>query len=125
MPSRRPRETSGAGEFVSTALFVTFTPSFFHDLDAQLPVRRRDGVPSRTDFLSYELANIREWFSTRFDELAPVVPGRDDYRQLVIGGRVVRAVGVVGQLTPHGTVEILELVIDIASADGDPDERDA
>lgn len=105
--------------------FVHFTSGFFADLDRQLPVVRRPGVPSRADFLDYELSAIREWFSTRFEDLLPVIPDRSDYRQLIASGRVVAAVAVVGQLMPNGTVEVLELVLSLdwpEDPDGVPEE---
>jgi hypothetical protein len=87
---------------VSGPLFVHFTAGFFADLDRQLPASRRSRVPSRADFLDQELSGIREWFSTRFEDLPPAVPGRTDYRQLITSGRVVAAMAVVGRLMPNG-----------------------
>jgi hypothetical protein len=93
--------------------FVHFTSGFFADLDGQLPVERGPGVPSRADFLDYEPSGIREWFSTRFEDLLPLIPGRSDYRQLLTVGRVVANVAVIGQLMPNGTVEILKLALSL------------
>ena len=61
-----------------THRFVTFTSSFFADLDRQLPVQRSSQLPSRTDFLDYELSTIRERFSHGFDDLPVAIPGRPD-----------------------------------------------
>lgn len=108
--------------------FVTFTTGFFADLDRQLPAERRPGVPSRTDFLTYELGTIREWFSTRFEDLMPAIRGRSDYRELVTSGRVVAAMSVVGQLMPDGTVEVLELMLSLdwpAGPDTDSDGEES
>jgi hypothetical protein len=110
---------------VSGPLFVHFTASFFADLDRQLPASRRSQVPLRADFLDQELSGIREWFSTRFADLPPAVPGRTDYRQLITSGRVVAAMAVVGQLMPNGTVEILELELSLDWPENLDDEPEA
>jgi hypothetical protein len=105
---------------------VRFTSDFFHDLEHQLAATRGPlGQPSRTDFLEYELPSIREIFSTRFDELAPAIPGRNDYRGLITSGSVVRAYSVVGQLIHDGTIEILQLDLELGwpdTPDDDPDD---
>lgn len=104
--------------------FVHFTSGFFADLDRQLPVERGAGAPSRADFLDFELSGIREWFSTRFEELPPLIPGRSDYRQLLTSGRVVATMAVVGQLMPNGTVEILKLSLSLDWPDDWPEDDD-
>lgn len=76
--------------------------------------------PVHTDFLEYELPSIREIFSTRFEELSTPIPGRSDYRILIASGNVVRAYSVIGQLAPNGTVEILQLDLEL----GWPDTND-
>lgn len=105
---------------------VRFTSDFFHDLEQQLAATRGSlGQPSRTDFLEYELPSIREIFSTRFDELAPAILGRSDYRVLIASGSVARAYSVVGQLIHDGTIEILQLDLELGwpeQVDDDPED---
>lgn len=104
---------------------VRFTSEFFHDLEQQLAAARGPlGQPSRTDFLEYELPSIREIFSTRFDELAAAIPGRSDYRVLIASGSVVRAYSVVGQLIHDGSIEILQLDLELGWPDTPEDDPD-
>jgi hypothetical protein len=106
---------------VSAPYLVRFASDFFHDLERQLAATRGPlGQPSRTDFLEYELPSIREIFSTRFDELAAAIPGRGDYRLLIASGSVVRAYSVIGQLIHDGSIEILQLDLEL----GWPDRLD-
>jgi hypothetical protein len=112
---------------VNPPRLVRFTSDFFHDLEQQLATTRGPlGQPSRTDFLEYELPSIREIFATRFDELAAAILGRSDYRALIASGSVVRAYSVVGQLIHDGTIEILQLDLELGwpdTSDGDdPDD---
>lgn len=102
-----------------TQRFVTFTSSFFADLDRQLPERRNSELPSRTDFLDYELSAIRERFSYGFDDLLVSVPGRPDYRAVIEPGRVVYSFAVVGQLMRDGTVQIMGIKIDTVWPEAD------
>lgn len=53
-----------------------------------------------------------EKFATGFDELPALIPGRDDYRILISTGVVVRAYTVVGQASPDGAIELLDLDLD-------------
>ena len=47
-----------------THYLVRFTPQFFTDVHAQLPVERGPQLePARRDFVEYELPAIREAFS--------------------------------------------------------------
>lgn len=105
-----------------TQRFVTFTNSFFADLDRQLPVRRSSQLPSRADFLDYELSTIRERFSYGFDDLPAAIPGRPDYRAMIEPGRVVYSFAVVGQLMRDGTVQIMGVKIDTVWPE--PDDGD-
>ena len=87
--------------------------SFFEDLDRQLASERGpNGEPSSRDFQAVELIEIIERFATGFDSLTKPIEGRDDYRMLIKGGLLLRAMHVVGQKMPDGTVELLSLDID-------------
>ncbi len=89
------------------------TRDFYLQLDRQLPSERGpDGQPSRIDFELYELVPILERFANGWDNLPPLIPGRDDYRALVSTGHVVRALAVHGQLAPDGAIELVCLRID-------------
>ena len=61
-----------------------------------------------------ELLRIADRFAERFDELPELIPGRSDYRVLLISGVLVRALNVVGQLTADGTVELVSIDIDLS-----------
>ena len=95
---------------------VRAAPSFFEDLDRQLRNERGpNGEPSTTDFQTFELLSIVERFSTGFEDLPELVPGRSDYRVLIATGALIRAYTVVGQLRPDGAVELLTLELDLGT----------
>lgn len=97
---------------------VRATASFFADLDRQLPAERGSrGEPSANDFQVFELIRIVDHFATSFDELPELIPGRPDYRILISTGMLVPRFAVVGQLAPDGSVELVQLDIDIAAGD--------
>jgi len=52
------------------------------------------------------------------------VPGRDDYRVLVIRGVLLRAISVIAQLAPDGVIELVDLNLDTAWPDDDGDDAD-
>jgi len=93
---------------------VRATPSFFADLDRQLPAERGPGgEPSTNDFQVFELLRVIERFAVGFDDLPKLIPGRDDYRVLIAVGVLVPRFSVVDQLAPDGAVELLQLDIDL------------
>lgn len=95
---------------------VRATAAFFEDLDRQLRSERGpNGEPSTTDFQTFELIDIIERFATGFDDLPPLIPGRDDYRILVSTGPLVRIYSVIGQLRPDGAVELIALDLDLGT----------
>lgn len=65
------------------------------------------------DFQTYELIAIVERFATGFDELPEFVPGRPVYRVLITTGTLFAAFMVVGQVMADGTIELLQLEIDL------------
>jgi len=102
--------------------FVTFQPEFFQALDRQLPVARGESTPSRQDFLEYELTALRETFGDHWDELPTPHPGRGDYRTVILPGRVVYAYTATAQLASNGTVQVIDIELDLAwpqDPDGD------
>ena len=102
------------------------TRDFYLNLDRQLPAQRGPhGEPSRTDFQTHDLLMIFDRFATGWDDLPPLIPGRDDYRVLISVGVLVRAVAVEGQLAPDGVVELVRLTIDVSwGEDEDPGPAD-
>jgi len=100
---------------------VRATPGFFLSLDGQLPAERgSDGRPSRADFEAIELLRAIEEFATGFDNLPRLIPGRDDYRVLISAGQLVFAYTIVGQLARDGSVELVDVEIDVVGLE-DPD----
>lgn len=92
---------------------VRVDPRFLEQLDAHLGQERGpNGEPSSIDFLRFELPAIEEEFALRFDELPDVVPGRDDYRQVITTGRLVPMIAIIGQLTADGSVLLLGIELD-------------
>lgn len=95
---------------------VRATPSFFDDLDRQLPPERGpEGEPSVNDFQVFELIRIVDRFATSFDDLPELIPGRPDYRILISTGMLVPHFVVVGQVAPDGAIELVQLDIDVTS----------
>jgi hypothetical protein len=93
---------------------VRATASFFEDLDRQLPSERgANGEPSTNDFQVFELLRIVDRFAVGFDGLPELIPGRPEYRLLVVAGTLVPVISVVGQLAPDGAVELVQLDIDL------------
>lgn len=94
---------------------VRVIASFWEDLDNQLGSERgANGEPSSVDFLSVEVVEIVERFAVGFDELAPLFPGRLDYRVLVKGGMLFKAMKVVGVETQDGSVELVGVEFDLS-----------
>jgi hypothetical protein len=97
---------------------VRLTEAFLQDLDRQLPsTRTPGGVPSALDFRVHELLRIVELFASSFGDLPELIPGRREYRQLIVVGLLIPRILVVGQLAPDGAVELVEVEIDL-EADG-------
>jgi hypothetical protein len=58
-------------------------------------------------------------FATGWDDLPRLVPGRHDYRVLVIRGVLLRAISVIGQLAPDGVIELVDLQLDTTWPEND------
>ena len=94
---------------------VRVTVSFFEDLDRQLGSERGPlGQPSAADFLSTEMLEIVEWFTTHLDSIPPLLDGRSDYRVLVKNGILVRAMEVIGVEAKDGAVDLVGLELDLS-----------
>jgi hypothetical protein len=48
-----------------------------------------------------------------WDDLAPLIPGRDDYRVLILRGRLTYAFVVEGQLAYDGAIELVSIELDL------------
>lgn len=95
---------------------VRVDASFFEDLENQLGSERGpNGEPSAIDFQSIELMEIIERFATGFDSLAPLFDGPTDYRVLVKGGLLLRAMKVIGVEAPDGAIELVGLELDLGT----------
>jgi hypothetical protein len=54
-----------------------------------------------------------EQFAVGWDDLASLIPGRDDDRVLISRGRLVYAFVVEGQLSSDGTIELVSIELDL------------
>ncbi len=94
---------------------VRVDQAFFDDLlDRQLGSDRGpNGEPSSTDFIVMDLPTVVEEFAESFDTLAMAYPGRHDYRVLVVGGTLIAAAVVVGQLVADDSIVLLGIELDL------------
>lgn len=93
---------------------VRVDDQFLELLDSQLGLERQpSGGPSTTDFLLVELPPIVELFATNFDRLAMPIPGRPDYRSVLIVGIYIPRILATGHLGPHGYIPLLSVQLDL------------
>ena len=93
---------------------VRTTDTFEADIDRQLPEERTPlGVPSRFDFLLYEVNHIIEEYATRFDDLPTIVGAPDNVRSLIGQGNLVKLYFVAGKLNDDNTVELQTIDIEL------------
>ena len=86
----------------------------FDELDRVLSAERGPtGEPSVNDFLTIDLFPIVDVFATRFDDLPDAVAGRPDYKLLITSGALVRGVAVIGWLSSDGSIELVQIGLDI------------
>ena len=89
---------------------VRVDQAFFDDLDRHLGSDRGpNGEPSGTDFIVIDLPTVVDEFAENFDSLPIAYPDRPDYGVLVVGGTLVAASVVVGQLVADGSIVLLPL----------------
>jgi hypothetical protein len=97
---------------------VRTTQTFEADIDRQLPEERTAaGVPSRFDFLLYEVNHIIEEYATRFDELPTIVGAPSNVRSLIGRGHLVRLYFVAGKLNDDNTIELQTIDIELWPTD--------
>ena len=101
------------------------TRDFYLALERQLPADRGPaGQPSRADFQFHELVPILTRFATGWDGLPRLVPGREDYRVLVVRGVLLRAISVIGQLAPDDAIELVDIELDSTWPEDDGSDVD-
>ena len=71
---------------VSERRRVVVTDDVLYAVDAALPQAPTAGRPSRAQFISTDLLEAVEQFAVGWDDLASLIPGRDDYRVLISRG---------------------------------------
>jgi len=98
---------------VTSRRTVRVDQAFFDDLDRQLGSDRGpNGEPSSTDFIVIDLPTIVDEFAEHFDTFPVAYPDRPDYRVLVVGGTLVAAAVVVGQLVAEDGIVLLGVELD-------------
>lgn len=78
--------------------------------------------PSWHDFAAADLPDILERFTTDWDHLPLLIPGRGDYRILIAAGRIATFYAIEAQLAGDGSIELVGVEIDLA--DPPPEEPD-
>ena len=92
---------------------------FYDDLDRQLGPERGPGErPSSTDFLRFDLVPLIELIAEGFDQLPEALPGHPEYRILVTSGRLVPRVSILAMRAPDGSVELIQLDLDLSPGAG-------
>jgi len=111
---------------VTSRRTVRVDQAFFDDLDRQLGSDRgSNGEPSSTDFIVIDLPTIVDEFAENFDTLPLAYLDRPDYRVLVVGGTLVAAAVVVGQLVADDSIVLRAVSGALARWNGPRDELNA
>ena len=115
VPAQRLARRSGRthAPTVSERRRVVVRDELLYALDASLPQAPTAGRPSRAQFISTDLLEAVEQFAVGWDDLAPLIRGRDDYRVFISRGRLVYAFVVQGQPASDGTVELVSIELDV------------
>jgi hypothetical protein len=101
---------------------VRIPVEIFEAIDAVLPEERTGDLPSRADFNSSDLMEIRDKLADSWDSLAPLDADHPWYRQFWLVGRLVPYVHVIAALSGDGAIDVVEIEIDL---EGLPDtEKD-
>ena len=99
---------------------VRITDTFEADIDRQLPAERTPtGIPSRFDFLLYELPAIIETYATRFDQLPIIVGAPPNVRSLIGRGLYTQIYFVAGKLNDDDTIELQTIEIELRPPSAD------
>jgi hypothetical protein len=104
---------------------VRVTPELFRQLDRNLHHERGPrGEPTPAELAASDLLDIVDAFAGLWDSLPELIPGRSDYRVLILTTRLVPHVTVTGQLSPvDGAIELTKIRLDFEGLP-DPDEHD-
>ena len=115
VPAQRLARRSGRthAPTVSERRRVVVADELLYTVDAVLPQAPTAGRPSRAQFISTDLLEAVEQFAVGWDDLAPLIRGRDDYRVLISRGRLVYAFVVEGQPASDGTIELVSIELDV------------
>jgi hypothetical protein len=70
-------------------------------------------VPSRLDFLLYELPDIMEIYATAFESLPRIVGAPANVRSLIGRGQLVELYFVAGKLNDDDTIELQLIDIEL------------
>lgn len=93
---------------------VRVTDEFYNDLDNYLGTERGpNGEPSAIDFLRLELLPLIDIIAEQFDDLPEALPGHPEYRVLITTGRLIPNISIMGMLQSDGSVELIQLELDL------------
>jgi hypothetical protein len=87
---------------------VRVTDDFWDALDRELPSGRR---PTWHDVATVDLPAIVDRFATGWDDLPQLIPGRPEYRILIVAG-TYGIYSIEGQYAADGVVEIVGIELD-------------
>jgi hypothetical protein len=94
--------------------YVRVTDDLWTELETYLPEDRPgDGTPSLHDFASTTLVEIQQRFAEEWEQLAPRIIGRADYRVLIGSGRYVARYAVDGVLAPDGHIDLISISLEL------------
>jgi hypothetical protein len=110
---------------VSGRYRVRVLPDLFLALAQQLPHERDDsGRPTVAEFEASDLLDIVAAFEDLWDQLPESIPGRGDYRKLILTTRLVPYVVVRGQWSRrYNMIELYNIQLEFVGLT-DPDEHD-
>jgi hypothetical protein len=93
---------------------VRLDVGFLFALDDRLgDERSAEGTPSSADFLLIELPTIVEDFASSWDEMPRLYGGREDFRYLVVTGKLFTSAVVAGQLVDDNTVVLFDIQLEL------------
>lgn len=92
---------------------VLVAADLFRRIEALLPEEPINGVPSRVQFIERDLLAAFDVFQDRWEELPPIYPGREDYRELIGAGELVYSMVIIGRLRADGAVELIDVDVDM------------
>ncbi len=89
-------------------------PGFFDRLDQLLPGERTSsGVPSRTDFIVYDLSPMLDALAEDYERETLELPGTSE-RVVVKHGITVAYIAITVKLASDGTIEVVSVELDMS-----------